>query len=314
MRLIEMQDVHGMLDFPTVLAALETAHRRPQMEVAESLLGTLDATYFVRHAVDSGRYMASKLITSFPGNLARGDLPAVQAIVVLFDGTNGRPLEIIDGTSITHWRTSADSALGAKYLARPDSETLLIIGAGEMSRWLARAHASVLPGLKQVRIWNRTVDRAVEVAAQLEAEGLPAEAVTGALDEAIAAADVISACTRSTVPLIKGDLLKPGTHLDLVGGYTPQTREADDRAAARSRVFVDLRRSALHGVGDILQPIANGVMTEADILGELSDLVMGKVTGRTGPADITFYKNAGGGHLDLMLAELIHTLRKGGGT
>ncbi|GAN91700.1 hypothetical protein Gbfr_045_015 [Gluconobacter frateurii M-2] len=309
MKLIEQGEVNAMLDFPTVIASLISAHERAAMEVAESIMGSPEATYFVRHAVERGRYMASKLITSFPANLATGTLPAIQAIVVLFDGRDGRPLEIIDGTSITHWRTAADSAIGSKFLARPDSTDLLIVGAGEMSKWLARAHASVLPALTQIRIWNRTSDRAEKIAAQLRTEGLPTKAVGGSLDEAVQTADVISSCTRSTTPIIKGSLLKPGTHLDLVGGYTPHTREADDDAAMRARIFVDLRQSAFHGVGDILQPIENGAITDASVLGELADLVTGRVVGRRSIEDITFYKNAGGGHLDLMLAALIHDLR-----
>src|SRR5262249_22135708 len=111
-------------------------------------------------------------------------------------------------------------------------------------------------------------------------------------------------CTRSHAPLVKGAKLKPGTHLDLVGGYTSQTREADDEAARRSFVFVDRRESAF-GVGDIAQPIANGTIREADVLGDLYDLVGGAVAGRRSRNDITFFKNAGGGHLDLMTAEVI---------
>ena len=118
-------------------------------------------------------------------------------------------------------------------------------------------------------------------------------------------ADVITTCTRSHEPLVKGANLKPGTHLDLVGGYTPQTREADDEAARRGLIFVDRRESAFHGVGDILQPIESGAIREADVLGDLYDLAPGKIAGRRSPSDITFFKNAGGGHLDLMTAEVI---------
>jgi len=261
--------------------------------------------YFVRHAVDRGRFMASKLITSFPANLAGGELPAVQAICVLFDGTNGRPLAVIDGTEITYWRTAADSALGASLLAPSAPTTLLVVGAGEMSRWLVRAHRTVRPSLQRVLIWNRTHQRAVDVAASLAQEGIVAEP-TEDLDAATRAADLITTCTRSREPLVKGINLKPGVHLDLVGGYTPQTREADDEAARRALVFVDRRESAFDGVGDILGPIASGAIREADVLGDLYDLVGGGVRGRRSATDITYFKNAGGGHLDLMTAEVIY--------
>jgi ornithine cyclodeaminase len=305
MRFVDAAAIGRLLSFPLLIDALEAAHRRPRIEVQDAFLGQPGAQYFVRHAVDHGRFMASKLITSFPGNLAGGRLPAVQAVCVLFDGTDGRPLAVMDGTQITYWRTAADSALGARYLAPPAPETLLVVGAGEMARWLVHAHRTVRPTLRRVLVWNRTAARAVQVAASLAAEGIAATAVDD-LRGATAIAEVITCCTRAEAPLIHGADLRPGAHLDLVGGYTPQTREADDAAARRARVFVDLRHSAFHGVGDILQPIASGAIAEADVLGDLYDLAGGAIAGRRTPGEITFYKNAGGGHLDLMTAELVY--------
>jgi ornithine cyclodeaminase/alanine dehydrogenase-like protein (mu-crystallin family) len=305
MRLVTADEIRSVLTFPVLVAALEAAHRRPKIEVQDAFLGSEREQYFVRHAVDRGRYFASKLITSFPANLAGGRLPAVQAVCVLFDGTDGRPLVVMDGTEITYWRTAADSALGAKLLAPPDPATMLIVGAGQMCRWLVRAHRTVRPSIRRVLIWNRTRQRAIEVAAGLAQEKVDAQ-VADDLDEATQAADLISTCTRSHVPLVRGANLKPGAHLDLVGGYTPQTREADDEAARRALIFVDLRESAFAGVGDILQPIANGSIREADVLGDLYGLVGGSVAGRRSPGDITLFKNAGGGHLDLMTAEAVY--------
>lgn len=304
MRFVDAAEIRGQLTFPILVGALEAAHRRAKIEVLDSSLGSEAELYFVRNAVDRGRFMATKLITSFPANLEAGALPAVQAVVVLFDGTNGRPLAAMDGTEITYWRTAADSALGAKLLAPPDPQTMLIVGAGGMSRWLVRAHRAVRPSLQRVLVWNRTRQRAIDVAASLGGEGVEAEA-TEDLEEATRIADLISTCTRSHVPLIKGANLKPGVHLDLVGGYTPKHREADDEAARRALVFVDRRESAFDGVGDILGPIASGAIREADVLGDLYDLVGGAVRGRRAPEDITYFKNAGGGHLDLMTAQAI---------
>jgi ornithine cyclodeaminase/alanine dehydrogenase-like protein (mu-crystallin family) len=305
MRLIDAHQIRSVLTFPLLVAALEAAHRRPKMEVQDGFLGSEAELYFVRHAVDRGRYFASKLITSFPANLARGRLPAVQAVCVLFDGTDGRPLALMDGTEITYWRTAADSALGAKLLAPPDPNTMLVVGAGQMCPWLVRAHCSVRPSIQRVLIWNRTRQRAIDVAAALAQEQIDAQAVDD-LERATQAADIISACTRSHEPLIRGINLKAGAHLDLVGGYTPDTREADDEAARRALIFVDRRESAFAGVGDILQPIANGSIREADVLGDLYDLVGRSIAGRRLPGDITFFKNAGGGHLDLMTAEAVY--------
>src|SRR5215471_5499262 len=133
MRFVNASEVRRVLTFPVLVDAIEAAHRRPKMEVQDGFLGSEKGQYFVRHAVDRGRFMASKLITSFPANLSRGKVPAVQAVCVLFDGTNGRPLAVMDGTEITYWRTAADSALGVKLLAPSDPHTLLVVGAGEMS-------------------------------------------------------------------------------------------------------------------------------------------------------------------------------------
>ena len=304
MRFVGAEEIRSVLTFPLLVDALEAAHRRPKIEIQDAVLGCENAQYFVRHAVDRGRFMASKLITSFPGNLGRGDLPAVQAVCVLFDGTNGRPLAVLDGTELTYWRTAADSALGAKLLAPAEPEMLLVVGAGEMASRLVRAHRAVRPSIRRVLVWNRSPDRAVQLADLLTAEGIASE-VRDDLAAATREANIVSTCTRSHEPLIRGADLQPGTHLDLVGGYTPDTREADDEAARRARVFVDRRESAFDGVGDILQPIASGAIRESDVLGDLYDLVGGVVTGRTSPSDITLFKNAGGAHLDLMTAELI---------
>jgi ornithine cyclodeaminase/alanine dehydrogenase-like protein (mu-crystallin family) len=301
---VDEAEVTRVLTFPILIDALEAAHRRPKIDVLDGYLGSEKGQYVIRSAADRGRYMATKMFTSFPANLAEGKLPAVQAICVLFDGSDGRPLAVMGGTEITHRRTAADSALGAKFLAPPKPEILLVVGAGEMAQFLVQAHRTVRPSIRRVLIWNRTIERAHALAKKLQQEGLYAEA-TSNLDAATLAADIITTCTRSHEPLIMGANLRPGTHLDLVGGYTPQTREADDEAARKARVFVDRRESAFDGVGDILQPIANGAIKETDVLGDLYDLAAGKVAGRRSPDDITFFKNAGGGHLDLMTCETV---------
>jgi ornithine cyclodeaminase len=302
MRFVDADEIRRALTFPKLIAGMEAAHRRPKIDVVDASLGNEAGHYFVRHAADPGRLMASKMFTSFPQNLAK-NLPAVQAVCVVFDGTNGVPLAVLDGTEITYWRTAADSAHGAKILARPDVSTLLVAGAGGMSRRLVHAHRSVRPSLQRVLMWNRTLARAEEAVADLKRDGVDASVVRD-LDAATREADVITSCTRSHEPLIKGANLNPGMHLDLVGGYTPQTREADDEAAKRSLIFVDRRESAFD-VGDIIQPIANGAINESDVLGDLYDLASGKVAGRRSSSDITFFKNAGGGHLDLMTCEVV---------
>lgn len=300
MRFLDGATIDRVLSFVPLVDAIEAAHRRPPIEVTDSLMGDEHGAYLVRNAVDAGRFVGSKLITSTPSNTAR-DLPVVQAVCVLFDAADGRPLAVLDGTVVTQWRTAADSALGARLLARPDVRRLLVVGAGAMSRPLVRAHLAVRPSIDQVGVWNRTTARAEQVVADLVADGVPARLVTD-LDREVAAADVITACTRSSTPVIRGRLLRPGTHVDLVGGFTPTMQEADDDTVARGRLFVDRRETAFAGVGDVLVPIANGTITAADVLGDLHDLVAGRA-GRRSPDEITVFKNAGGGHLDLMTME-----------
>jgi ornithine cyclodeaminase len=304
-RYISGEEIHRVLTFSAVVETMEAAHRRPRMESGDLSLGDEKAHYFVRSAIDRGRAIGSKLFTSFPDNLASSSgLPAVQAAYVLFDGGNGRPLAVLDGTAITWWKTAADSALGARLLAPAAPRTLVMVGAGAMASWLIRAHRYARPSLERVLVWNRTPERADSLVDRLRRDGIAA-ASTSDLEAAIRQADVITSATRARTPLIRGDWLQPGAHLDLVGGYTPQTREADDEAARRSRIFVDRRESAFHGVGDILQPIASGAIRKEDVLADLYDLIGGSAPGRTGSRDITLFKNAGGGHLDLMTAQAV---------
>lgn len=191
MHFVNGAEVNRVLTFPILIAAMEAAHCRPKIDVLDGYLGTEDQQYVIRSAVDRGRFMASKMFTSFPANLSRGNMPAVQAVCVLFDGFDGRPLAVIDGTEVTHWRTAADSALATKFLAPPNPETMLVVGAGEMSRWLVRAHRTVRPSLQRVLVWNRTAERASEVAKELAREGIEAVPISD-LDAATRAADLIT--------------------------------------------------------------------------------------------------------------------------
>jgi ornithine cyclodeaminase/alanine dehydrogenase-like protein (mu-crystallin family) len=308
MRFVSAEEIRRVLTFPALVAAMEASHRRPHIAIRDLVMGEERAHYFVRSAVDPDRALGSKLFTSFPDNLVTGardthPLPAVQGVYVLFDGTNGRPRAVLDGTEITWWKTSADSALGARLLAPGEPHTLLVVGAGAMAPWLVRAHRFARPSIRRVLVWNRTQARAAALVARLGDEGIVADAIAD-LEAAVRQAHIITAVTRARMPLIHGSWLGPGVHLDLVGGYTPGTREADDEAVRRSRIFVDRLESALD-VGDIQQPIASGAIRKEDVLGDLYDLVGGAVRGRLGDNDITLFKNAGGGHLDLMTAQAI---------
>jgi len=244
-----------------------------------------------------------KLVTVFPENPARGRRPSVQAVYVMFDGTDGRPVAIMDGTELTYRKTSADSALGSRLLSRPDSRTLLMVGAGGLAPHLITAHRQVRPSIDRVLIWNRTRSKAERLAAELGAE------VADDLRQAIPGADIISTATMAPEPLILGDQLSPGTHLDLVGAFLPHCREIDDEVIRRATIFVDSRDAAVHECGDLVIPLRSGLITEDDIEADLFQLCRGDHPGRSHLDEITLFENGGGGHLDLMTATFIRGQR-----
>jgi ornithine cyclodeaminase len=221
---------------------------------------------------------------------------------MLFDGKTGAPIATLDGSALTVRRTAAASALAADYLARKDAAILLVAGTGQRAPALVRAHATVRP-IRDVRIWGRTPDKAVALARSLNENGFAATAVND-LETGVRDADIVTCATLATSPLIKGDWLKPGAHLDLVGGFTPDMREADDDAMRRGRIFVDTRDGALAEAGDLIDPIAAGAITASDVVGEMSELCRGTVAGRGAADEITVFKSVGAAIEDLAAAEL----------
>jgi ornithine cyclodeaminase len=241
-------------------------------------------------------HIGVKIVTVSPDNNAIGK-PAVMGLYLLLDGATGEPEALIDGQRLTQWRTASASALAASYLAREDASRLLVIGAGALSSFLAKAHSAVRP-IKEIRIWNRTPANAEKVAAALRAEGFAAEAASD-LEAELGQADIVSSATISQTPLVKGALLKAGAHVDLVGGFTPDMREADDDAISRARVFVDTLAGATKEAGDIVQPLASGVLKQDRIVAELAELARGQKKGRESDAEITLFKSVGAALEDL---------------
>ncbi|MGO4559989.1 ornithine cyclodeaminase family protein [Rhizobiales bacterium 3FA27D7] len=241
-------------------------------------------------------HIGVKIVTVSPDNNAIAK-PAVMGLYLLLDGKTGEPQALIDGQRLTQWRTACASALAASYLAREDASRLLVIGAGALSPFLVKAHSAVRP-IKSVRIWNRTPANAEKVAAALRAEGLPAEAA-GDLGAEMAEADIVSSATISNEPLVRGAQLKTGAHVDLVGGFTPTMREADDAAITRARVYVDTRAGATKEAGDIVQPLASGVLKADAIVADLHELARGQKKGRQSADEITLFKSVGAALEDL---------------
>src|SRR5262249_25923594 len=251
-----------------------------------------------------GRHMGIKLVSVFPENEAKG-LASVQGLYVLFDGGNGLPLAVIDGAALTLWKTAANSALAATYLARSDARTLLMVGAGTLAPYLARAHCAVRP-IAHVLIWNRTAANAERLAGALVGPGLAIEVVRE-LAPAVARADIVSCATMTTGPMMEGAWLSPGVHVDLVGGYRPDMREADDEAVRRARVFIDAWFTAGEHCGDICQPVARGLLRKEDVT-DTFQLARGERPGRPIAEGIKLFKSGGGGHEDLATAQHILAL------
>lgn len=249
-----------------------------------------------------GGNMGVKIATVFPDNATRG-LPAVFASYILMSAETGVPAAVLDGTEITLRRTAAASALASTYLSRIDSSSLLMVGTGNLAPHLIAAHATARP-ITDVCIWGRRREAAEELAATLVTSSLSVT-VSDDLEQAVGEADVISCATLASEPLIQGRWLQPGQHLDLVGAYKPDMREADSQAVVRADVYVDTRAGAMSEAGDIMLAINDGSIQEADIRGELGELVKGSVDGRTSDDAITLFKSVGTAIEDLAAAELV---------
>lgn len=263
--------------------------------------GTAAGTVLLMPAWQPGRRLGIKTVTIFPGNGVLGK-PGLHSVYTLFDAATGEPLAQMDGDQITSRRTVAASALAASYLARSDASRLLVVGAGRVAALATEAHAAVRP-IRRVQVWNRTPASARVLADRLVEKGFAAEAVTD-LRAAAGEADVISCATLSTMPLLQGVWLRPGTHVDLIGSFAPDMREADGACFERSRVFVDTAE-ALAKSGDLLQAIAEGAFSSERLQGSLADLCRGERRGRGGEHEITLFKSVGSALEDLAAAQLV---------
>ena len=310
------EQMRDRLAFGPLVEHLRNAHRLPPPAVDRVLMSQGDGSgddnhYLILPAWIHDEAMGIKITTVFPANPSRpAGRPAVQALYVLIDGTDGTPIALLDGTEMTYWKTAADSTLGADYLARRDAATLLMVGAGALAPYLIRAYLSVRPDLTAVQVWNRTAAKAQRLAAGWSGPGR-VDAVSD-LAAAVRTADIVCCVTAASDPVVCGEWLQPGTHLDLIGGFTPSMREANDEAVRRSRLFVDSRWFTIGHCGDLTQPFERGVRTAAGVEADLFDLASGRHPGRGADDDLTLFKSGGGAHLDLMAAQHIFSVLASG--
>lgn len=289
-------EAESYLSWGGLVEAFREGHRLPRAEIGDTLLYRGQDTLLNRAAWIDGLGLLVKAATIFPGNSALSK-PSVNGSVTVYDDRAGELEAVVDFHLVTKWKTAGDSLLAARQLARPGSRNILIVGAGTVARSMVSAYRSAFPEAR-FTFWNRS-----RAGAEAAAQASGAD-VADDLAVAAGAADIIATATMSRDPVIRGEWLSPGTHLDLIGAYRPDMREVDDEALRRARLFVDSRATTIHHIGELKDPIARGVISEADVIADYYDLAKGSFA-RLSDDEITIAKNGGGAHLDLMTAAYI---------
>lgn len=295
------EDVKAVANWPLVIEALREGHKLPKADIGDTFVHARDNTMLVRSAYVDGLAAGVKAATVVPKNPNRKPpLPSIHAQIMLFDADTGALSALVDGTEVTAWKTAGDSALGCDLLARADVKSLLMVGAGAMAEPLIRAHLSVRPSVERIVLWNRTEARALDLLNRLDDLALPIE-IADNLDDEVPNADLICCATMTNDPVLKGALVSPGTHVDLVGAYKADMREADDDLHAKGVWFVDSYDTTLDHIGEFKIPLSEQTIERDAAQGDLHELVAQKA-GRVSDDQITVFKNGGGAHLDIMVS------------
>ncbi|MFT2112077.1 ornithine cyclodeaminase family protein [Marinomonas sp. 2405UD68-3] len=263
-----------------------------------------DATLLLMPAFESGEYVGLKIVNVFPDNNAIS-LPSINADYLLYSGKTGELLAMLDGGILTARRTAAASALAAKFLAKQDASTLFVVGSGRVASLIPEAMRTIRP-IRDVKVWDLNKDNAQRLVDKLSERGFNAS-VELDLEVGTKGADIISCATLSTTPLILGEWLKPGQHLDLIGSFTPSMRETDDTAMSTADVYIDVETAFLES-GDIIEPMKTGALSKSDIKGDLA--VLCKINGgRESEKSITVFKAVGTALEDLAAAKLVYNMK-----
>jgi 1-pyrroline-2-carboxylate reductase [NAD(P)H] len=313
-RIVEAEEVERALEFPVLIDALDDGFRAdfgmPPRQVFQ-LGGQGSHDGFALLPAWNHKIIGVKAFTYFPDNAAAG-YASLYSKILLFARSHGQPLALVDGTSVTYWRTAAVSALASRYLSRADASSMLLLGTGRLAPYLVAAHLAVR-SLQRVMLWGRDADKVAALQARLQASHPSVEFVCVLdLAQEAGSADVIVSATGAATPLLLGDWLAPGCHVDLLGNHSPDRRECDSALVTRSEVYVDSRDNVLREAGELLIPIAEGVFRSEAIRGELKDLCRGAAPGRTSDSQITLFKSVGTALGDLIAAELVLSHVSGG--
>jgi 1-pyrroline-2-carboxylate reductase [NAD(P)H] len=313
MKIIGTETVEKALGYPLLVDALQEAFSKPfnqpprQVFLLDDQPDNYDA--FALLPSWNEEIIAVKAFTYFPSN-ALPD-PILHSKILIFSRKNGEPLALVDGTTVTFWRTAGVSGLATRLLSREDSSTMLMVGAGNLASYIISANASVRP-LKKVLIWGNPngsprVEKANEVAEKMSKELPEIEfSVIEDLEAACAQSDIIVAATGSPDILIRGEWIKEGTHLDFIGNHHADKRECDTETITRSRVYVDSYVNAFKEAGEVLVPIEEGVFKKEDIVAELSEMCSGKSELRRDDKEITIFKSIGQAVTDLVAASVVY--------
>jgi len=308
MKVIQAEQVHAALSYPALIDALEEAYageyQMPPRQVflLDEKSGGHDA--FAVLPSWGSEFIGVKAFTYFP--TAEAPYKSLYSQILLFDRGHGEPLALVDGTTVTFWRTAGISGLATRMLSREDSETLLVLGTGNLASYIIRANASVRR-LKKVMVWGRSREKADAVCAEVSGllAGISFEVVEDR-EAACGEADIIVCATGAHEPLVLGDWVRPGTHTDFIGNHHATKRECDTALVTKSRVYVDSYVNAMKEAGELLVPISEGVFREDDIVAELSEMCRGEVTLRRNADDITLFKSIGMALSDLVGAGLVY--------
>ncbi len=309
MQFFDQAAVAHALPYPALIEALAAGLQQAIESPARSVYTPNgdNSAVLIMPAWKAHENMGVKLVSIWPGNSAKGK-SAVSAVYVLISCEDGNPIAVLDGTELTLRRTAAAAALAGRILARKNSQTLAILGTGSLSAPLAVAHASVM-NFKTILIWGRDVKKAQTVVDTLASQGITAQASSD-LQATLAQADVVCAASTATAPFIRNDWVKPGTHLGLIGAFTPTMAEAEPTLMPRAQVFADSRDAILQKGGEVLQAIQQSLIAAGDIQAELAEIAaQPQKAWRSSDAAITVFKSVGFAALDLIAAELVFAAR-----
>ena len=288
MRFISFEEADPLLSWIDVSDAIKDGHSLERANVGDLLLQNAGDSLLSRGAWISGLGMALKSMSVFPGNATLDTpLPTIHGGVLLFSPEDGTLKAVLDGILVTKWKTASDSVLGARLLANPDPKTHLMVGAGTVAASMIEAYHEVFPTIERFLIYNRTRENAEKLAGKFS-KSISGMELVDDLEAASAQADIITTATMSKDPILKGDWIKPGTHVDLIGAFKPDMREADDDLLAKSQLFVDSRQTTIGHIGEIEIPLQTGAISESDILGDFYDICSGN-TGRSAENSITVF-------------------------